>query len=58
MIYFIVIYGIVILLSFMDFSKKLHIWGSCLSVLSLSMLAGWRTMGGIDFEGYRSIYYC
>ena len=57
MIYFIVIYGIVILLSFMDFSKKLHIWGSCLSVLSLSMLAGWRTMGGIDFEGYRSIYY-
>lgn len=57
MIYFLSIYSAIAALSFTDFSPKLRRLGAFLCVLLLSMLAGWRNMGGKDFFVYQDIYY-
>lgn len=57
MIYFLTIYSAVAALSLTDFIPKWRKWGAFLCILLLSMLAGWRTMGGKDFFIYQDIYY-
>ena len=57
MIYFLTIYSLVALLSLTDFIPKWRKAGAFFCVLLLSMLAGWRTMGGSDFFIYQDIYY-
>lgn len=57
MIYFISTVGTVILVGFSDFYPKLRKAGSWMSILVLSMLAGWRNMGGKDFFVYQNVYY-
>ena len=57
MLYFLIIYSSVVVLSFTDFVPKWRKIGSLGCILLLSMLAGWRTMGGSDFFIYQDIYY-
>ena len=57
MIYFLTIYSAVAALSLTDFVPKWRKWGAGLCIVLLSMLAGWRTMGGSDFYIYQDIYY-
>lgn len=56
MIYFVSIFSLVFLLSFTDFSKKFSNLGTNISIVLLSMLAGFRNVGGKDFETYRFLY--
>lgn len=56
MSYFLSIFSLVFLLSFTDFSKKFNNFGTNLSIILLSMLAGFRNVGGNDFEAYRFLY--
>ena len=56
MIYILSIYFLVFLLSFTDFSKKYNNLGVNLSIILLSILAGFRHVGGKDFEAYRYLY--
>ncbi len=57
MIYFLIIYSAVAALSLTDFIPKWRKAGALACILLLSMLAGWRTMGGRDFFIYQDIYY-
>lgn len=57
MIYFLSIYSAAAALSFTDFSPKLRRAGAFFCIILLSMLAGWRNMGGSDFYIYQDIYY-
>ena len=56
MSYFLLIFSLVFLLSFTDFSKKFNNFGTNISIILLSMLAGFRNIGGNDFEAYRFLY--
>lgn len=57
MIYFLTIYSAIAALSLTDFIPKWKKAGAFLCILFLSMLAGWRPMGGSDFFIYQDIYY-
>lgn len=57
MLYFLIIYSSVVILSFTDFVPKWRKIGALGCILLLSMLAGWRTMGGRDFFIYQDVYY-
>ncbi len=56
MIYFLTICSLVFVLSFTDFSQKFGNLGTNISILLLSMLAGFRNIGGKDFAVYRFFY--
>lgn len=56
MIYFIVIYIAVIILSFTDFSPKFNKFGTWGCIILLSCLAGFRNLGGKDFLIYQQMY--
>lgn len=57
MIYFFTTYITVAIAGISDFWPKLKKIGLVISIVFLSMLAGLRNMGGLDFEVYQSIYY-
>ncbi|MFA7675525.1 MAG: EpsG family protein [Endomicrobiia bacterium] len=56
MIYFIVIYIAIIILSFTDFTSKFNKFGTWACIILLSCLAGFRNLGGKDFLTYEQMY--